>query len=155
MLYQLKIRSRNTILTVAVAAALTAISVTTVLAHDGATGIVKERMDRFSVSRDNMKAIYGMLKSGSTDGIAVHAASIKTWAETMQDYFPEGSNPSPSAALDAIWLNPEGFVLAAKANQIAAAMLEDAAMRGDLAAANDAFKTLGKTCSSCHRQFRK
>ena len=126
-----------------------------VAAHSGATGIVKERMDKFGETRGHMKAIYGLLKAEKLDEVVAHADGIHQWSLEMADYFPAGSNDAPSDALDAIWEKPAAFAAAIADHQDAASMLKEAALAGDISAANSAFKTLGGTCSSCHRQFKK
>lgn len=140
---------------ISIIAVLIAMFSVNVAAHSGATGIVKDRMDRFGESRNNMKAIYGLLKAEKLDEIVVHVDAIHQWSLEMADYFPEGSNAAPSEALDMIWQKPEAFSAAIADHQQAASMLKDAALAGDMSAANAAFKTLGGTCSSCHRQFKK
>jgi len=58
------------------------------LAHSGATGIVKERMDRFARSKDHLKAIKTYFRSGDFDAIVPQAEEIRDWAAEMPDYFP-------------------------------------------------------------------
>lgn len=128
-----------------------------VMAHSGATGIVKTRMDGFSQSRDNLKAIKFAFKKGNADDIAKNAEAIRAWSAEMIDYFPEGSNQKPSEALDVIWQDFEGFTLAAKASEDAASRLKSLAEMtpDDKAALVTAIKDLAASCSSCHRQYRK
>lgn len=126
-----------------------------VLAHSGATGVVKQRMDRFTESQASMKAIASAFKSGQLEVVADHADRIMIWSVQMVDLFPEGSNPAPSEALDAIWKKPADFAAAADVSADAAARLKALAQAGDAAAAKNAFRELAASCSSCHRSFRK
>ncbi len=70
-------------------------------AHEGAEGVIKERMDRFKENKEAMKAIKGNL-TGDAAVIAQKASEIEAWANEMVNFFPEGSNQSPSEALPAI-----------------------------------------------------
>ena len=78
-------------------------------AHKGATGIVKERMDEFKASQQAIKQIFAATKSADLDAVVPLAEQIKTWAEMMPDYFPAGSDDSPSEAAPAIWTDFDGF----------------------------------------------
>jgi cytochrome c556 len=150
-----------------------------VLAHGGATGIVKERMDLMKSMGDSMK-ILGMMLAGKGDH---DPATIETAAteiarlggEKMTALFPEGSLDAPSEALAAIWedwaefeaiaglTQDYGAALAAAAhNPPADAMLRpddvdlasgDPALLAD-APPQEAFAYLARTCSSCHESFR-
>ena len=67
------------------------------MAHSGAT-IIKERMDFFKRSKDNMKAINMHLRGGDYRAIVPLAEDIRDWASKMPDYFPQGSDGKPSEA---------------------------------------------------------
>ena len=125
------------------------------MAHSGATGIVKERMDRFKASQDAMKVIANALPTGDFEAIGENAAMIEAWAREMVSYFPEGSNDAPSEARDAIWQRPDAFTAAAAANAEAALRLQVLAIDEDTDAMPDAFRALAATCKSCHKQFRQ
>lgn len=119
-----------------------------VVAHEGATGIVKERMDRFDQSKQQMKALRGALSGDDIAEAQLIASQLAQWASTMTEYFPEDSNPAPSEALDDIWLDWEGFAaLAADFEQAATVMTESPSMTN--------FKTLGGTCKACHDAYRE
>ena len=90
------------------------------LAHEGAEGVVKERMDRFKENKKAMKAIKGNL-AGDTAVIAQKASEIEAWAKEMVNFFPEGSTQPPSEALPAIWKEFDRFTDLASANEKAAA----------------------------------
>jgi cytochrome c556 len=123
-------------------------------AHSGATGIVKERMDFFTQSKDNLKAIKTHFRNGDLDAIVPLAKQIRDWAEKMPAYFPAGSDGKPSEASPQIWLDLSGFKRAANANYQAANQLMIAAKAGDAEAAINAFKTTAATCKSCHKSYR-
>ena len=123
-------------------------------AHKGASGIVKERMDEFKASQQALKQIFAAVKSADLDAVAPLAEQIKAWAEKMPDYFPEGSDDSPSEAAPAIWTDFDGFRLSASRHAEAASGLITAANSGDVSAAVTAARTLAGTCKSCHQSYR-
>jgi len=124
------------------------------LAHSGATGIVKERMDRFSQNKDNLKVIKAHLAENNLAAIIPPAEQIRDWAKQMPDYFPAGSNAKPSEASPEIWVDFSRFERAAAANYQAANELILAAQSGNATATRDAFKATAATCKSCHKSFR-
>ena len=124
-------------------------------AHDGAEGVVKERMDRFKENKKAMKAIKGNL-AGDTAVIAQKASEIEAWAKDMVNFFPEGSTQPPSEALPAIWKEFDRFIDLARANEKAAANLKNLAQSGaDTSALSGAFRSLGKTCKDCHNDYKE
>ena len=124
-------------------------------AHDGAEGVVKERMDRFKENKKAMKAIKGNL-TGDTAIIAQKASGIEAWAKDMVNFFPEGSTQPPSEALPAIWKEFDRFIDLARANEKAAANLKNLAQSGaDTSALSGAFRSLGKTCKDCHNDYKE
>ena len=124
-------------------------------AHEGAEGVVKERMDRFKENKEAMKAIKGNL-AGDTAVIAQKASEIEAWAKDMVNFFPEGSTQPPSEALPAIWKEFDRFTDLARANEKAAANLKNLAQSGaDTSALSGAFRSLGKTCKDCHNDYKE
>ena len=124
-------------------------------AHEGAEGVVKERMDRFKENKEAMKAIKGNL-AGDTAVIAQKASEIEAWAKEMVNFFPEGSTQPPSEALPAIWKEFDRFTDLARANEKAAANLKNLAQSGaDTSALSGAFRSLGKTCKDCHNDYKE
>ena len=124
-------------------------------AHSGATGIVKDRMDRFKASQDALKAIAAVLKSGDFAAIEAPAQSIAQWGDEMVGYFPEGSNPSPSEARDEIWQEMKQFSAMAAANAAAARRLLDLAKTDDPKAIKSGLNDLVGSCKACHQKFRQ
>ncbi len=110
------------------------------MAHIGATRIIKERMDFFKRSKDNMKAINMHLRGGDYRAIVPLAEDIRDWASNMPDYFPQDSNGKPSEAASEIWTNFNGFTQAAKDHYEALDMLVSAAKSGDAGDIAKAFK---------------
>ena len=124
-------------------------------AHDGATGIVKERMDNFKATQGHLKAIGGLMRSQDYDAIIEHAEQIKNWADKIPEFFPAGSGGAPSAAKPRIWEDFDGFKAAAKTHANAAQGIIDAASAEDMTALTSAFRATADTCGGCHKAFKK
>ena len=139
---------------IAIAIASICLSMTSV-AHEGATGVIKERMDRFKQNKEAMKAIKGNL-GGDAAVIAQKASEIEAWANEMVNFFPEDSNQAPSEALPAIWKEFDRFTELAGANAKAAANLKTLAQSGaDTNQLINGFKALGKSCKDCHNDYKE
>jgi cytochrome c556 len=124
-------------------------------AHDGATGIVKERMDNFKATQGHLKAIGGLMRSQDYAAIIEHAEQIKAWADKMPEYFPAGSGGAPSAAKARIWEDFDGFKAAAQTHATATQGIIDAAQAEDMTALTAAFRATADTCGGCHKFFKK
>ena len=133
---------------------LTSITYGDAIAHSGATGIVKERMDYFKTSKGNLKKIRTHISNGNYASIIPLADSIANWSAKMLDYFPVGSDKKPSEASPKIWLDFEGFTEAAQLNWKATISLAKAARIGDRDSVVTAFKETAESCKSCHQTYR-
>ena len=125
------------------------------IAHKGATGIVKERMDKFSEARGQMKQMRSALSANALADIAEITSHMRVWAADMPDAFPAGSDSAPSEALPAIWEDSEGFAKAIAAYDEALLALQQAALSNDQPLALKQFRALGQACSNCHNTYRK
>jgi cytochrome c556 len=118
------------------AAALAVVAVTTVaaLAHGGATGVVKQRMDAMGHMGKATEALTKIMRGQqpyNAETVESHAAAIGSHAgESLTGMFPEGSNEPPSEALPAIWMDWDRFVDLANRLEILAEGLEAAAANG-------------------------
>ena len=130
------------------------VPVTLALAHSGATGIVKERMDMFKKNQNNLKAIKSYIGSEDYESIVKLADEIRDWAVKMPEHFPEGSDEKPSEASPAIWTDFDGFKNAAMKNDAAAKHLIAAAKAEDQKAVVDGFKAVAASCKSCHQSYK-
>ncbi|MBT6122502.1 MAG: cytochrome c [Candidatus Puniceispirillum sp.] len=124
-------------------------------AHDGATGIVKERMDNFKATQGHLKAIGGLMGNQDYAAIIEHAEEIKAWAVKMPEFFPEGSGGAPSAAKPRVWEDFDGFKAAAQAHATATQGIIDAANAEDMTALTAAFRATADSCGGCHKVFKK
>ena len=123
-------------------------------AHKGATGVVKERMDSFKKSQQDIKALYASIRGGNLDEIKTYSMSLAEWATVMPEYFPEGSGGGVSDASAKIWEDFDGFKEAAKKFEVAALSVVEAANLSDIDAIMATASTVGDSCKSCHRKFK-
>jgi cytochrome c556 len=125
--------------------------------HDGAMGVVKQRMDLMSSLGKTMKSLNAMAR-GKTDydGKAVQRAGehILRQSEQMKDLFPKGSNQMPSVAKPEIWTKPDEFNAMADALGVEAQKLGVVGKSGGRDALKRQFHRIGKACSACHKSFR-
>jgi cytochrome c556 len=123
-------------------------------AHEGATGVVKDRMDRFKASKESVKQIKKALKTKDWSAIQKEANDLQQWASEMSNFFPEGSNGKPSEAKDNIWSDWDGFLLSVESYQEGTEKLVKASSNKSLEATATAFKATLKSCKSCHNDFK-
>lgn len=137
------------------------LSVGALFAHGGATGIVKDRMDSMAAMGKAMKRLNALTKGVveySPREVSDLAASIARHAEAIPAYFPDSKNSrrgKGTEALPAIWRNPADFESRAKELADQSARLADTAADSEQPATRKLFKEIGKSCSGCHRTYRK
>jgi len=127
-------------------------------AHDGATGIVKQRMDMMSDVASSMKTLGQMIRGKNEynpDSAESAALKIEKHAKHFHTLFPEGSTEEPSEALPAIWQDWEEF------QKLLTTMENEARELASIASTSisaeeikNQFSNLGKTCGMCHEKFR-
>ncbi|KAE9625892.1 c-type cytochrome [Parasedimentitalea maritima] len=97
----------------AAGAAIVSSLAVTALAHGGATGIVKERMDGMGVMKQSMKVLTPMMQGKTPYDASVirnEAEKIGGHAgEALTKLFPEGTHGKPSEARPEIWNDWDGF----------------------------------------------
>ena len=130
------------------------ISLTPLLAHEGAKGIVKERMDNFKMSKKMMQTIHKSIQNEDFVTIEKSATTLHNWSKEMIKYFPEGSDGAPSEASADIWLDPEGFKKAVNNFELASLKLINNSKEKDFDKTVDSFRSLAGTCKGCHQKFR-
>ena len=139
------------------------------LAHTGAMGIVKERMDAMSLLGDHAKTVGDMLKgklSFDLQAVEEAAQAFVSHGDQIPSLFPDTEDSRESAvtdALPAIWDNWDDFV--ALAEQFTNDSQSLLTVATDLSSGTESiddqsrairtvfFKT-AKNCSECHEQFR-
>ena len=96
-----------------------------------ASDVYSHRIAQFKANKQAMQNIAQALAYDDFEAIADAANQIEVWGQAMARYFPEGSNQTPSQALDAIWEQPEAFAKAIDLNIKAAQRLQDIALDED------------------------
>jgi cytochrome c556 len=135
---------------------LMAIFAATSLAHEGAKGVVKERMDLMKSQKNAMKVIGDMAKGKKTFNAAKAAKAARDLEATTQkipELFPKGSNGHPSEALEAVWTEWDRFTGDAHDAEAAAKALA-AAVETSGQDWKAAFQAMTDACKSCHESFR-
>ncbi|MCK0170962.1 cytochrome c [Aliiroseovarius sp. S1123] len=130
----------NKLLMGAMAASVLAVASQSVLAHGGAMGIVKERMDGMGVMKEAMKVLTPMMQGKvdyDADVVRDRAGDISQHAgTTMTKLFPEGSTDAPSEAKLEIWQDWESFAALAEQLRVTADGLAAASDNGLMMAGN-------------------
>ena len=128
--------------------------ITPLLAHEGATGVIKERMDKFKMSKKMMKTIHRSIQNEDFETIGKSGITLLKWSKEMINYFPEGSEVAPSEASGDIWLDPEGFKKAVNKFELASLKLVNNSKEKNFDKTVVAFRGLARTCKGCHQKFR-
>lgn len=124
-------------------------------AHEGATGVVKERMDAMEEMGEATKLL-ALLAQGA---IPHDAARVTTAADILEtrmvlslDKFPEGSDQHPTRALPAVWSDRADFDAKAQDLITLAQDLRRAAADPQVTLA--LIPQINDSCRACHRPFR-
>lgn len=117
------------------------------------------RHERYEEMGDSMKAITRELKGSAPDVARIQreAGTLATLASQVSTWFPLGSGPDTNAKTRAkteIWSNPDGFRRAHEMYLAQAQSFKRVADGGDIEQIRAAAQELGKSCSSCHENFR-
>ena len=118
------------------------------------------REEGFKSLGRNFKTIKDNMDAGNAASDAALAAidEVEVLADDLPNWFPEGSAPetgTDTEALPAIWEEPDAFQAKVSDFQAAVTELGAAGESGDAAAISAAFGNVGKTCGSCHDDFRE
>ena len=137
----------------------TALLLSVVNAHEGATGIVKERMDAMEEMGDVMKVMGDMVKGKrpfEAEAFVEGSRVVAKNSPQIPKLFPEGSGGGESEALPRIWREWDEFEALAERTTKEAETLNDLSSNGaDSRTLRKQFVVLGKTCKSCHTDYRK
>lgn len=124
------------------------------VAHQGADGVVKERMELMKEVGQATRHLGEMAKSGEIrpEDASEAADRLRAAAEKIPVVFKDRNLDAPSEALPEIWEDWSHFT------DIAAQMAEAAATfrdpPDDAAAFRGAVAKLGESCASCHERYR-
>ena len=120
-------------------------------------GIIKYRQNVMKSVSGHMGAIVDILKNGLPlkDHIVDHARSMQQISRMTLSMFPEGSGKGRTKSKQVIWEKWSEFESAAGDFERESLKLVEVAQSGDMEALSKQVRTTGKTCSGCHRNFRK
>ena len=128
------------------------------LAHEGATGMVAERMTVMKKMANSMKTI-GQMLNGTVDFDPIVAQSAATAlhenCHEATRQFQDGTNDHSTRALPAVWNKPVEFQARMDEFDSSVKALVASAAAGDIQALEKPFKDVGQACSSCHERFRR
>jgi len=124
------------------------------IAHEHATGVVKERMDVMTEMARHQKAISQHLKNkNDVRSVKADAEAIAESARHVPHLFPKGSTQAPTQARPAIWQSWPDFETKSKALEAAArALAQTDPADGQAMAAASAAVT--RACGACHEKYR-
>ena len=147
-----------------IAVALLAIGATPVIAQEeediDAKAVIESRQSALRDIGEAFKGIMDELKK-STPALASlreHAQVIDTLSKHQHKWFPEGTGQDAdviNAAKNEIWERPAEFKAGQTAMSAEAAKLATVTAGTDLAAIKKQAQALGRTCKSCHDDFRE
>ncbi len=139
-------------------AMITAMAVLPLSAHEGATGVVKQRMDVMKGIRNDMKPLRRVMR-GRDDyeqsRFLERVQSIKAVSADIPALFPQGSLQRPSEALPAIWDNWDDFSAQASQFHERVIALENAVLANDMNQIRSNFRSVAQTCKACHDDYQK
>ena len=120
-------------------------------------GIIKYRQNVMKSVSGHMGAIVDILKNGLPlkDHIVDHALSMQQISRMTLSMFPEGSGKGRTKSKQVIWEQWSEFESAASYFERESIKLVEVAQSGDMEALSKQVRATGKTCSGCHRNFRK
>lgn len=125
------------------------------MAHKGATGVVKMRMDSMGVAKthiERLAKIAGGQSVWSAAEVSTLASAIADEMAATPDHFATRDLSPPTEAVPAIWEEMGDF---ADLSQASAKAARAVATAPDLQAMRPALLALGKTCTTCHDKYRQ
>ena len=120
-------------------------------------GIIKYRQNVMKSTAGHMGAIVDILKNRLPLEVHIvdHARSMLQISRMILSMFPDGSGKGRTKSKQSIWKNWSEFESAANDFERESAKLSKVAESGDMEAIAKQVRATGKTCSGCHRNFRK
>lgn len=126
-------------------------------AHEGATGVVKERMELMKSIGTNTKTI-APIAMGSMDmdlkAVEEGAEAIAEAAKKALTKYPEGSKDAITEAKENVWTDWQKFEELMNDLSSNADTLAKLAREGEEFELTDAFTKIATTCKKCHMEFR-
>ena len=120
-------------------------------------GIIKYRQNVMKSAAGHMGAIVGILKNRLPleAHIVEHARSLIQISRMTLSIFPEGSGKGQTKSKQVIWENWSEFESATSDFERESSKLAEVAQSGNMEELAKQVRATGKTCSGCHRNFRK
>ena len=120
-------------------------------------GIIKYRQNVMKAAAGHMGAIVGILKNKLPikNHIIEHAQSLKKISKMTIAIFPKGSGIGRTKAKKSIWDNWSKFEKVSQNFAKESTKLLEIAKNGDMQTIASQVRKTGKTCGSCHKNFRK
>lgn len=147
----------KTVLTSIFAAAMTILSSQTIADSKAEEAAIDYRQSTFKMVKWHMGPMAGMVK-GNIDynaaAFSEHANAMASLSHLAPNGFSVKSLADNSRAKAAIWENKADFDKKLVDFKNAATALATAAESNDLATIKPAFGELGKSCKSCHTDYR-
>lgn len=127
------------------------------VAHDGAMGVVAERMTVMKGMAANMKTVGEMLngrKAFDATAVQTGIAALHENCHQAQEQFSSSTADHASRASSAVWEKPDEFKAEMETFDAAVKALVAASEAGNLDGMRVPFKDVAQSCSSCHERFR-
>ena len=120
-------------------------------------GIIKSQQNVMKSTAGHLGAIVDILKNGLPleSHVSDHARSILQNSRMTLSMFPKGSGKGRTKSKQSIWENWSEYESAANNFERESAKLAEVAEIGDMEELAKQVRATGKTCSGCHRNFRK
>jgi|SRR5215204_1449115 len=124
------------------------------VAHDHATGVVRERMEMMENMAKRMKTIRERIdRKRDLDAIKTDAEAIASQAPHLVHLFPPGSTQKPTGARSAIWQQWADFERKANGLEAESKKLITASP-DDYGGMSAQVRTVSQTCVACHEKYR-
>jgi cytochrome c556 len=116
-------------------------------------GPIRQRHELMENLGSRAKEIGNAIRSGTTEGVAENAESIRDASKKIPGLFPRGSTDPKSRANELIWKEWSRFERSAQTLTDTAATLAEAARSGrDVGQAS---RQMSQACKGCHEAFRQ
>ena len=118
---------------------------------------IKKRIEMFKLSKENIKKLRTLIRSGEVGDLNHLVEFHVRWSEEMHLLFPPESQASISNGSDAssdIWKHNVRFENSIGQYKLNSIKLKKAAQSGNVESINKSFEGLVGACKGCHKQFR-
>jgi cytochrome c556 len=125
------------------------------MAHEGASGVVRERMEAMEQLAQALNAIEE--RAGGIrelDKVAADAAELRRLTARMAGMFPAGSGQHPSEANKKVWSQRSQFDAIMRRLEQALETMSVAAQQAERERVAGELRKAKQTCLDCHEVFR-